>query len=101
MRYLLLTTFFFFACETVEIKERVIYEDGTPVVSALIHQYTDEGFNGYTFTDAEGIWELDVPPDSAIHLCIENPRENNDKICYDGDLVTPAINSGKNQMERI
>ena len=87
-------------CETVEISERVIYEDSTPVVDAKVIQWNDT-YKGTTRTDENGNWSLNVPPDTVINLCIENPQDNNAKCCYQEDgLLTPPLNGG-DKMIRI
>ncbi len=93
--------FLVIGCEMVNIDERVVYEDETPVVNAKVHQWTDEGYNGYTFTDDNGTWSLLVPVDTIIYLCIENPRNNNTLACYEnGYLFTPTLESGSNKMTK-
>ena len=84
----------------VEVRERVIYEDKTPVKNAKVIQWNDS-FKGTTYTDEDGNWKLDVPPDVVINLCVENPRDNNSRCCHQEDgLLTPPLNGG-NEMIRI
>ncbi len=91
---IIMSVLFIVGCETVTIKERVIYEDGLSVVGASVHQWTDEGYNGYATTDKDGWWSLEVPPDTRIHLCIKDPKNENELACYEcGILITPALNS--------
>lgn len=99
--FIFLIMLLFVACETVSIEERVVYEDGTPVARALVHQYTDIGYNGYAVTNENGEWSLDVPVDTLIYLCIENHRDNDAFVCYEGYLITPTLESGENKMKRI
>ena len=82
----------FAACQVVTIHERVVYEDGRPAAHAQVHQWNDS-FEGYTFTDKNGEWKLEVPADTYIHLCIE-PIEGYE-ACWkeiNGQLLTPAEN---------
>ncbi len=86
-------------CDTVTIKERVIYEDKSSVVGANVHQWTDEGYNGYTVTDKNGEWTLRVPSDTVIYLCIEDPRNEDELACYEcGTLITPSLSSNSTSM---
>lgn len=88
-------------CDTVDITERVIYTDGTPVKNAKVRQWTDD-YDGATFTNEDGTWTLTAPEDVEIFLCIENPREQNIEACYyEGYLFTPTAASGSNEMIRI
>ncbi len=84
-------------CESVvEIKERVIYPDGTPVKGAKVRQWTDEGYNGSTITNDRGEWALIVPSDTVIYLCID---DGNFLACYEcGILITPALDSNSTSM---
>ena len=76
-------------CDTVRIKERVTYsEDNASVVGAKVIHWNEE-FQGTTYTNENGEWEMVVPPDTFVNLCIENPRNNNRKSCFDGYLLTP------------
>lgn len=88
------------ACDSVEIRERVIYgEDDKPVQGAKVVQWTDS-YRGVTKTDDNGEWTLDVPPDTVINLCIDNPRNNNIEACYEKDsLITPPINGGNEMIK--
>ena len=80
-------------CDTVQIEERVIYSDNTPVQKARVRQWTDE-FKGGAITDENGEWSMRVPADTLIGLCIENPRNNNKESCYQGILITPSVDGG-------
>ncbi len=93
----------FVGCDTVLIKERVVYEeDRMPVIDAKVHQWTDEGYNGYTTTDENGEWSLQVPEDTIIYLCIENPNNDNELVCYEsGYLMTPTLESGETEMTKV
>ena len=75
-------------CEIYTHKERVIYEDGTPVQHAWVTERGDT-FDGGTFTDVNGVWWMPAPPGIDIRLCIENPRDNFRPACYNGILQTP------------
>ena len=87
-------------CNSVKIEERVLYEDGSPVVGCRVHMYSEDTYNGYTVTNENGEWSLTVPEDSIIYLCVENALNNNEMSCYeDGILTTPTIESGKHEME--
>ncbi len=100
--FVIAATFLFMGCDAVTIEEKVVYIDGSPVAGAKVHQWTDEGYDGYTYTDGNGTWFLTVPPDSIIYLCIENPKDDNLLACYEeGFLVTPAVESGETEMIRI
>ncbi len=97
--YSLLALLILVGCETVDIEERVIYEDKTPVVGANVHQWTDDGYDGYTVTDENGEWSLLVPPDTVIYLCIEDPKNENELACYEcGTLITPSLDSNHTSM---
>ncbi len=87
-------------CNSTNIQEQVLYEDGTPVVGSKVHLYTSEGYNGYTVTDENGEWDITVPEDSLIYLCIENPLLSNEMSCFEGKLTTPTVESDKHKMER-
>lgn len=100
----LLFIFLLAGCEdTVDLKERVIFEDGSPVKGAKVYQWTDEGlYYGTTHTEENGTWTLTVPADVFINLCIENPREKNSLACYvEGYLITPTVESGENHMIKV
>jgi len=86
-------------CNSVKIEERVLYEDGSPVIGCKVHQYIEDTYNGYTVTDENGEWSLTVPEDNVIKLCISNPLNNNEMSCYEDVLTTPTIESGKHEME--
>ncbi len=86
-------------CDTVKIEERVIYDDKSAVVGANVHQWTDEGYNGYTVTDENGWWSLEVPSDTRIYLCIGDPKNKDELACYEcGILITPALDSNSTVM---
>jgi len=88
---------FLVGCQIVTIKEKVAYEDKTPVKHAQVRQWNDS-YTGTTFTDRNGEWRLDVPADEFIKLCIENPRDNYNEACYNGLLLTPTENG---EMEKV
>ncbi len=88
-------------CNSVKIEERVVYEDGSPVVGCKVHQYTSEGYNGYTKTDNSGRWSLTVPSNTVMYLCVENPLSGNEMSCFEGVLLTPAIESGSHNMVKM
>lgn len=88
-------------CDTVDISERVVYTDSTPVQNAKVRQWTNS-YQGATFTNENGTWTLTVPADVIINLCIENPRQNNKEACYeDGYLITPTVESGETEMIKV
>ncbi len=98
----ILAAMFLLGCENVKISERVVYEDGMPVEAAKVHQWTDEGYNGYTVTNENGTWTLTVPADRIIYLCIENPRKEDTLACYnDGHLLTPTVESKGTEMIKV
>lgn len=89
-------------CDTVEISERVIYEeDKTPVQFAKVVQ-TGYEYKGITYTDTNGEWTLHVPADAILTLCIDNPRDRNIPACFDeAYLLSPTVESGLNQMIKV
>ncbi len=89
-------------CDTVKIKERVVYEDTRlPVKDAPVRQWTNEGYLGHTRTDKNGTWSLTVPPDTIINLCIYDPI-GQFEACYENNaLLTPSIESESDKMIRI
>lgn len=89
----------FVSCDSVTINERVIYLDGTPVQDANVRQWGDH-YKGKTVTDKDGHWQLQVPPDTVINLCIENPRNDNKEVCFNGTLITPSLDGG-DKMETL
>ncbi len=99
--FLLSAGFLFKGCEnTVEISERVVYTDGTPVKGAKVRQWTNR-YNGSTITNNRGEWSLFVPADTIINLCIEDPKNHNKEACYEMDsLLTPQFEGG-NEMLRL
>jgi hypothetical protein len=99
MLYSILFILLLFGCDTVDIKERVVYEDTLlPVVDAPVRQWTHEGFKGTTKTDKNGTWTLTVPPDTIINLCIYDPI-GKFEACFATDaLLTPSLESGSDQM---
>ena len=99
--YSLLLALLLVGCETVDITERVVYIDRSPVQHTKVRQWTDT-YKGATFTDENGTWSLTVPADVIINLCIENPREGNEEACYEsGYLVTPTVESGEDEMIKV
>ena len=95
--YGILYVLFMIGCQVVTIRERVVYEDETPVRHTKVRQWNDT-YSGITFTDKDGVWFLDVPADQSINLCIENPRNNYNEACYNGLLLTPTENG---EMEKV
>ena len=88
-------------CDSVDVTERVIYEDMTPVQNARVNQWNDE-YNGVTYTDENGTWTLTVPADVIINLCINNPREGNKLVCFEESwLLTPTVESGETEMIKV
>ena len=88
-------------CDTVTIKERVLYDDKTPVTEAKVTQF-NETFKGGTFTNDNGEWTMEVPEDVFIGLCIEEYERDIGKACYEnGYLLTPTIESGLHELKRI
>ena len=70
----------------IDSKNRVIYEDGTPVIKARVLQWSEEvDLKGVTNT--EGYWTFKVPVASEWNLCIENPLDENSLCCYNGLLT--------------
>ncbi len=99
--YLLIFSLLFAACDTVQIKERVVYVDGQPVSKTKVRQWTDT-FKGTAITNEDGAWTMIVPADAFINLCIENPRNQYIEACYNsGYLLTPTAESGETEMIRI
>lgn len=92
----LILSLFLVGCD-VAIDERVIYEDGTPVVDVEVIHSMDR-FEGITRTDNNGRWSIRLPADSYVWLCIENPLNDFELSCYNGLLKTPAIDSGLNTL---
>ena len=89
---LLLLILMLLGCDNVTVKERVLYEDRTPVKRGKVIQWNDN-YKGTTYTDQDGRWSLAVPPDTLIELCIEEYERGIGKACYDGELITPALDS--------
>ncbi len=96
MKWLVLIALILLGCDTVKIEERVIYEDKSAVIGASVHQWTDEGYNGYATTDNNGEWSLHVPSDTIIYLCVD---DGNILACYEcGTLTTPSLDSNVTSM---
>lgn len=85
MKYLVLS-FVLLGCN-IESKNRVIYEDKTPVQHARVQQWNADT-ELKTLTDANGTWIFHVPVGTEWDLCIEDPKDNNALCCYEGGILT-------------
>lgn len=100
---LLLLVFFAYiltGCDYATIEERIIYEDRMPVQRALVTAQCDS-YIGSTITDSSGSFTLYVPPDTVLKLCAEEYDRDIGKACYDGDLLTPSLDSKSTELQRI
>ena len=80
------------SCESVESKNKVIYEDRTPVMKARVIQWNDDT-RIETLTDVNGTWAARLIVGTEWNLCIEDPKNDNTLCCYEGLL---AVNEDGN-----
>ena len=71
---------------------RIIYEDGTPAEDVRVHAIGNKWVACDLSTDKEGIFEIEVIPDSSFQLKAYNYK---DKYEAEYDGIIPAIASGE------
>jgi hypothetical protein len=71
---------------------RIIYEDGTPAKDVRVHAIGNKWVACDLSTDKEGIFEIEVIPDSSFQLKAYNYK---DKYEAEYDGIIPAIASGE------
>ncbi|MEA3372878.1 MAG: hypothetical protein U9Q62_04230 [Campylobacterota bacterium] len=77
---------------------RIVYGDGTPVKDARVHTIGTNWIRTCLSTDADGMFQIEVIPESSFQLKAYNYKDKYEAV-YDGTI--PAIASGEIVEDRM